>query len=69
MESKKKTTTSRTEAETPSPGASIVVGGLFCLAAYGLYKLIKQESAPQPTLTDKTESDLIRLIMAQELKS
>ena len=73
MEPTNETTKRRREADSPDAGASILAGGLICLAdrknaAYGLYKLIKQESAPPPALPERTDADLARLIMQLERK-
>lgn len=66
MESREETTARRRDDERPDTGASILLGVFFGLAAYGLYKLVKQESEPRQALPERVDSDLIRRIMESE---
>jgi len=66
MESRRENTNSRRrrEGEVPDAGTSILVGAIFGLAAYGLYKLIKQETASQPqALPGRTDYELAHRIL------
>lgn len=49
-------------------GVSIFAGALLCLAGYGLYKLVKQESTPPPRPIERSDADFARLLAMLEDK-
>ncbi len=67
MESGKETR--RDEQEVSDIGASIIVGALLCLAAYGGYKLFQRELREPRTLENSVDREILDKIVDQELKS
>ncbi len=59
----------RDDYEDDNSLGSLFAGVVFAAAAYGVYKLIQQESAPRPALPEPSESELVRYFMSRENRS
>lgn len=67
MESQEQTR--RNVQETPDPLASMIAGGIFCLAIYGGVKLLQKEMNQAPLPGSGVDSEILNKIVDQELNS
>ena len=60
----------RIETQPSNFGETILAGAIFCLAAYGTYKLFQKETS-QPTALPGSgvDSQILQKIIEQEMKS